>query len=94
MRFDRIDKLSAREWQRANLENDTEERRESLKRRGDPGGPGSAGRGEEQSEFYELNTAKAEEAEVFGETEAEGAGAERIKHQSLILAQDERWRRA
>ena len=47
-----------------------------------------------QSEFYELNTAKAEEAEVFGETEAEGAGAERIEHQSLILAQDERWRRA
>ena len=77
-----------------NLENDTEERRESLVEARRSGNSGSTLRGEKQSEFYELNTAKAEEVEVFGETEAEGAGAERIEHQSLILAQDERWRRA
>ena len=34
------------------------------------------------------------EAEVFGEMEAERRSSGRIEHKSLILAQDERWRRA
>ena len=70
--------LSAR--RRAILENDTE------------------GKYKEQSDFEELNasTKAALRAAGFGEPVVRGGEKLRIRieHQSLILAQDERWRRA
>ena len=44
--------------------------------------------------FEELNAGESSGSERFGEREWKPRSWRRIKHQSLILAQDERWRRA
>ena len=93
-------KLSAREprkagpSEQANLENDTEKRetrhraevRRSFGRRG-------ARRPDGTVRFEELN-AESEGKRVLWRAPEERKTWRRIKHQSLILAQDERWRRA
>ena len=91
--FDIIIKLSARAAllrQQANLENDTEKRKEKSFRVN-----GSIDRKEKkQSDSERVNAWELRKLGSFGELKSGGSKQVRIEHKSLILAQDERWRRA
>ena len=61
------------------LENDTETKKKKTRR---------------TVRFRRVKRLEKRESEAFGEAEGECGSRIRIEHQSLILAQDERWRRA
>ena len=89
----------------ANLENDTEKREKRARGTAKRVREGRSGEAREWDlrkrglrktvRFEELNATKERESGGFGEPKGVRFRKwKRIKHQSLILAQDERWRRA
>ena len=78
----------------ANLENDTEKREKSIEPRCDDPRKRGALRGDGTVRIRRVKRREVLRVERFGECEAGETERRRIKHQSLILAQDERWRRA